>query len=448
MLHELSTFIIDEVETAKKNKTLSAFKEPYVKTHITGFTYDKGITGLSSSHESVIKDMWSLGAGLNAVEDKVKACEPFQMAVKETDKIYNLGDGEAESKVLTFVAKIAHVCLDKINDNDIIDLVSLFISELDNNPKLWRPIIWIDGVWMETDSIKILDHVSLRKPEPTDLECEFPVWMGSYEKEYCRNWPSAILECEYREKSPNSVQKNIDSFIGALRLFKVGSIERLSIQWNDSSILLMSSGRVSQSNLISAQYKYGLMKEDTEPLKDFIAEIEPLVRSEIIDKTIEEADYLSIAYERYCDAILKPAVLENRLATAIMALEALYLSEDELSELTERLSQRVAMALAPFGYKPLQVYNDVRRAYGIRSRYVHGSKIKQKEIENLVEPILEYCRVSIIIFLQIHPEKDKGDEKDKDNEKTKMIKLLSNSLLDDTKKKKYHDKMSDKCPIH
>lgn len=438
ILHELSNFINNEVGSAKKDKTLSPFKETYVKTNITDFKYDKRITGFSSNHENVTKDMWPWGTGLTAVEDKVKASEPFQAAVKEIAKIYNLGTNQAESKILTFVTKIAYVCLDEINNGKVIELVTLFLDDLNETPISWRPIVWIDGVWMETDSLKILDHVLLRKPEPTDLEYEFPTGMEFYEREYHRNWPSAILECEYREKFPDSVRKNIDSVICSLRLFRVGSIERLSIQWNASSILMAYGGRVVQSDLVPTPYRYGLTKEDTDSLRDFVTEIEPLVHSEIIDKTIEESDYLSIAYDRYCGALLKHAVPESRLATAMMALEALYLKKDEHGELTERLSLRVAIALEPFGYNPPEVYKRVRRAYGIRSDYVHGSKVEQKDIANRAETILDYCRISILIFLQMRRELDKE----------KMIKLLSESILDSDKKKEYRDKMGGKYPIH
>ena len=214
-------------------------------------------------------------------------------------------------------------------------------------------------------------------------------------------------------------------------------MKKIRTRYNANSSRRSFGGTISQSNLIFAHYKYGLTAGDTENLTEFIARIEPLIFSEIIDKSADEADYISIAHDRFCDALFKPVVPENRLATAIMALEALYLKENELSELTERLSQRVALALEPFGYKTLEVYHFVKKSYNIRSRFVHGSKIEQKEIGELPEKILDYCRVSIIIFLQLHNELDKE----------KIINLIGKSLLDDAKKKEFHEIINDKCPI-
>ncbi len=288
---------------------------------------------------------------------------------------------------------------------------------------------------METDSIKIRDNILLRKPESNDLEFEYPY--NSFVPHGIHNWPSAILEFKFREKYPRSVGNKINSVIAALRLFKLGSIESLRTRLNANSIGRIFGGTVFQSNLISAHYNYGLTEGDTETLTKFITSIEPLIYSKIIDKSADEADYISIAHDRFCDALLKPVVPENRLATAIMALEALYLKEKELSELTERLSQRVALALEPFGYKTLEVYNLVKKSYDIRSRFVHGSKIEQKEIGELPEKILDYCRVSIIIFLQLHNEIDKE----------RIINLLGKSLLDGTEKEEFYKIINDKCLI-
>ncbi|OYT63066.1 hypothetical protein B6U67_03675 [Methanosarcinales archaeon ex4484_138] len=437
ILHDLSDSIIEEVKSGKERGKIEIFEERHVKHKISDFNYAKGITGFQTTHEYFTKEKcrWK---DESEFEKKVEASKSFQATIEKIVQMYNIEETEAKSWVSKFVKEITDVCLDEINNDKIIELITLLISDLEENPILWQPVVWIDGIWMETDSIKIRDNILIRKPESNDLEFEsYYSHYGSFIPHKFHNWPSAILEFEYREKFPRSVQNKIKSVIAALRLFKLGSIEQIRTRYNNKSIIRFSGGTVFHSNLLSAHYDYGLAAEDTENLTEFIARIEPLIYSEIIDKSADEADYISIAHDRFCDALLKPVVPENRLATAIMALEALYLKEKELSELTERLSQRVALALEPFGYKTLEVYNLVKKSYDIRSRFVHGSKIEQKEIGELPEKILDYCRVSIIMFLQLHNEMDKE----------KIINLLGKSLLDDTKKKEFHELINDKCPI-
>ena len=434
ILHDLSDFIIDEVVSGKKSKKLEISKEISIKHKISNFNYVKGITGYQTTPEYFTKEKWRWKDELE-FEKKIEAFKSFQVTIQQIVKIYNVEETKAKLWVSKFVKQITNVCFDEINKDKVIELINLFISDLEENPISWQPVVWIDGIWMGTDSIKIRDNILIRKPESNDLEFESPY--ESFIPHEHRNLPSAILEFEYREKFPGSVHNKINSVIAALRLFKLGSIEKIRTQHNADSIIKFIGGTISQTNLISAHYKYGLTVGDTETLTKFITRIEPLIYSEIIDKSADEADYISIAHDRFCDALLKPVVPENRLATAIMALEALYLKEEELSELTERLSQRVALALEPFGYKTLEVYNLVKKSYNIRSRFVHGSKIEQKEIGELPEKILDYCRVSIIMFLQLHNELDKKI----------IINLLRNSLLDDTKKKEFHKIINDKCPI-
>ena len=369
------------------------------------------------------------------IRQKTEEFESFQEAIEKIIKIYKLEETEARSRIIHFVSQITNVCLDEINKNEVIEIISLFISDLEENPILWQPEVWIDGIWMETNSIKIQDNILLRKPEPADLESEY-----LYDRGYQRvhhNLPSAILDLEFRDRYPVQIQNKIDSVIATLRLFKLGSIEILRSRLNSNSISRRLNGTVSKYNLISTHYKYGIAEADAEYLTHFVNRIEPLIYSNIIDKSADDIDYISIAYDRFCDALLKPVVPEYRLATAIMALEALYLKEEEMNELTERLSQRVALALETFEYNTLEVYNFVKRAYGIRSRFVHGSKVEQKEIGELPEKILDYCRISIIMFLQMH------DEQGKD----KTINLLSNSLLSDAEKIKLHEIINKKCMI-
>ena len=434
ILFDLSHSVIDEVVSAKQDEMLEISKEVYVKHKITDFDYVKGITGFSTTQEFLTKEKWRLKDELE-FEKKTEEFKSFQEAIEKSVKIYNLEETKARSWIINFVRQITNVCLDEIKEDKVIELINLFISDLEENPILWQPEVWIDGIWMETNSIKIQDNILLRKPEPVDLE--FESLYESYYPQEIHNWPSAILELEFRDKYPVQIQHKIESVIATLRLFKLGSIENLRSRLNPNSISRGLGGTLFSNNLISAYYKYGLTEADAEDLTIFVNRIEPLIYSEIIDKSADDIDYISIAYDRFCDALLKPVVPENRLTTAIMALEALYLKDTELNELTERLSQRVALALETFGYDPLEVYNLVKKAYGVRSRFVHGSKVEQKKIGELPEKILDYCRISIIIFLQIH------DEQDKD----KTINLLSNSLLSDIEKKKLHELINKKCII-
>ena len=84
---------------------------------------------------------------------------------------------------------------------------------------------------------------------------------------------------------------------------------------------------------------------------------------------------MHLTLKRYRDALLQPVTIEARITSAITCLESLFLEEDV--ELSHRLSQRVAALLRIYNLSPIAVYKNVKDAYAIRSKYIHGAEIKR-----------------------------------------------------------------------
>lgn len=129
-------------------------------------------------------------------------------------------------------------------------------------------------------------------------------------------------------------------------------------------------------------------------------------------------------------AILNQSTIEGRLASAIMSLEALFLKPEEKAELTYKLGLRTSKLLGMKGFEPIKVRNYLRQAYGIRSKFVHGSRIEKEDRDNATKflaDILEYARMSIVTFMQLRQE---------EVEKEKLFNLIDNSLLSEKATKK------------
>ncbi len=115
-----------------------------------------------------------------------------------------------------------------------------------------------------------------------------------------------------------------------------------------------------------------------------------------------------------------------------MGLEALYFRPSgELQELQYRLAIRIAKTLGNFSLDPIKVKNTIKDAYTIRSIFSHGGHLdyKQKkkynekyagDINNLLKTVLNFLRLSIIISISIHQEKEE------------FIDILDNSLINDS----------------
>lgn len=437
-LYDLAKKIAECVKESERKKEIIITKRPYVKAKISDFKYEKGSSGFTTSFKDTFKEEWHWKDELDFIEKKIKQLDEYKEANQFISKIFKVSISQSDFWLSRFAHKIADEAIQGIDDRRLIDLITLFISDLEHNPVLWRPIVWLDGIYMETDVIEISNGCKIKRPEPVDLEYEI-----SYESfpmidpMTSHHMPSAIMMIEHRAKGQPEMLRKIEKIVTVLKLFKVGSISIVRTKWNPTS-LLQFGGTSYRTSSPSATFKYELNKEDEKKLQTFYEKVEPEIPIEVIEKGKGETNFITIAFDRYNDSLLKQDIPESRLASAIMCLEALYLKDDERGELAERLSQRTALALNFFNYNSLEVFNILKKSYDIRSRFVHGSKIEkeeQKDLMKLAEKVIDYARMSIIMFLQIQEA----------IEKEKLISILNNSLLDDNARGKLKKIIEEKC---
>lgn len=118
-------------------------------------------------------------------------------------------------------------------------------------------------------------------------------------------------------------------------------------------------------------------------------------------------------------------------------MEALYLKKGE-AELSHRLQLRVGGLLRFSGFDeartPLDIREDVRTAYGIRSDFAHGSFIEEEKLKkssDLARKVVDYARRSLLLFLQLKCLTDKDSKYLSDEGlKADIINMIDDSLLD------------------
>lgn len=437
-LYDLTKRIVDYVKESKEKKEIILNRRPYIKAKISDFKYEKGSSGFRTSFEDTLKENWHWKDEFDFIEKKIKQLDEYKESNQFISKIFKVSISQSDVWLSRFAHNVANEAIEGINDRRISDLITLFICDLEHNPVLWKPVIWLNGIYMGTGVIEIDDGCKIKRPEPVDLEYEISYESYSmFDSMMSRHIPSAIMTIEHRAKGQPEMLRKTEKIVAVLRLFKVGSVSTVRTKWNPTS-LLQFGGTSYITSPPSTTFKYELIKEDEKKLQTFYEKIEPKIPIEVIEKGKGETNFITIAFDRYNDSLLKQDIPESRLASAIMCLEALYLKDDERGELAERLSQRTALALNFFNYNPLKVFNILKKSYDIRSRFVHGSKIEkeeQKELMKLAEKVIDYARISIVMFLQIQEA----------IEKEKFIRILNNSLLDDNAREKLKKIIEEKC---
>ena len=92
-----------------------------------------------------------------------------------------------------------------------------------------------------------------------------------------------------------------------------------------------------------------------------------------------EIDFLTIAFNRYNDSLFSNGdFIENRITSAVMGLEALYLKSRHDGSNRYKLSTRVSKIIGLMGQDGIKSKITIEEAYNIRNTFVHGGHYKKK----------------------------------------------------------------------
>lgn len=421
LLRQLALTVKETIDEGISNGTIQHEEEVYRRRKVDKFQYtDKGITELSTHGEYITKPLWIKAA--NRLQESIEKSEEYSSALEKLATIF--GEKDIVSHGLeNFVKKIIHRRLydSKFDDADIDALITTFLKDLRGEPVKCRADAELDGIILQPERIDIVDGIKLRQPKIEDLEKEYPaeIFMIRFLPH-----PSAILNIEFLGRQPHEIQRRVEHAVALFRLFKVGSVKYISYRMYSDSMTTLVGGILSSGNTQAALESYLITLDDVSKLKNFWLKVSDSIPKSFYDTAITKADYTTIAYNRYSDALLQNGILERRIANAVMGLESLFFKPHrEMSELAYRLRIRVSKLLGLLGYDPYEVKEKIKEAYGIRSIFLHGghldyNKKKYEDIKALVFSVLDYLRISIVANLLIHMKKDE------------FIDLIDDSLID------------------
>lgn len=112
--------------------------------------------------------------------------------------------------------------------------------------------------------------------------------------------------------------------------------------------------------------------------------------------------FISKEYSRYGRAysFIKAARRDfnpaMKIAHYCSALESLFSTDN--TELTHKLSERVAVFLKDYGYDPVSVYEQIKSYYSIRSKVTHGDSLQGKKLETIPDNSKEFDKILRVIM--------------------------------------------------
>lgn len=398
--------------------------------------YKQGVQQSQSSVEYVPLSMYTLQHKMH-FQTKIRTLPEYSQCFTLIREVYGASQPEPDYAMHRFCERLVDETLAGDREDALVAYVSLFLNDLNKGNTIWQARVWLEGVWLEDEEFRVGQDKVLRRPVAADFESQFPIDMSSYmDLAQPPSHPSAILEfqmlCrEYRE--PETIQKRL---VDVLRLFRLGSIKLGIAEYTPHSIV--DFGMKHGGDRGSCLYRFGLMNSDKALFDRTFHAISPLLyASESEPDQAFSSSAVNLAFERYKEALLQLLKPDGRIAAAVTCLEALYLRGQERSELSHKLSQRVAMVVGNFGFNPIEVYRQLKDAYNIRSMFVHGATLEKEEqqstrdVDEICRKTLEYARISILVYLQI----------DQEQGKEKLITRLDHALLDEKARHKLKEQL-------
>jgi len=437
----LSKEIIETAKEAKEAGQIVKTKTMYVQQRCTHLGYVEGSISYQLSTSFVEKEEWHWKSRYEFLEKVVKKLSRYGELAAEISGRYHVSGSQADFWLSRFAQALSAAALNGIGEEALADYVTTFVKDLEKAPVEWKLTIWVQGVWLADEEFVVHEGLRLRRPGPTDLDSDQPfeaLPMGQMSEN--RELTSAAMELIQVVRDQKEFQDEIAFILTALRLFRLGGVGSIRTEMHAKSFLAFG-GTIWSGGLPGATYTYGLKREDISGVKELIERLRASPIAGFVVTAPQEVNPLWIALRRYNDALLKPESIEGQITLAITCLEALFLKAQERMELSHRLGQRVSIVLSNFGHHPIEVYNDIDRAYEIRSAYIHGSQVNTEQLKGageLAPRILDYARKSLLIFLQMQPTIDKEA----------LISKMDNALLDPNALAKVGKLLSENCRLY
>ena len=443
LLDPLVQTITQEVKNAVSNKTVIPEQRLWVEWKLSSFEYtDDGVsTGMANGNQ-VSRPDW-FGAP-RLLEPRITTLAIYQTTLDALKKDYPNQASAMPDCLGKFTLMAIGIVLsdsDNVKVTELENLCTSFLNDLAGGPITHRAKVNLGGVVLRSSSIQIAVGIRLRQPTREDIEIASPAVQFVHLQNPIAKTPQAIAEIEYigARDQTMELQREVGRFISVLRLFDVGSVLYTSYQMESNAILSAWGAHMTLGSGISATAgeRYVIKQEDEDRLKMFWRTMSHTIPNGFYDFQ-KQVSHLTLAYDRYSDAILHNGIVERRIANAVMGLEALLLGETQ--ELNYRLGLRIAKALSLVGKKPLEVRQRIHDAYRIRSLFAHGGHLSYKEkarlerrygdMKKFTLPLFDYLRSLIILMISLHCDKEE------------VIDLLDDALIDQEKHESLKSRVS------
>ncbi len=431
LLWSFSEKVVSKLDEYRKEGGLLSEPVTYEVAKLTAFEYKDGNISHTTSFNLEKRQVLSWANQFHYIDNELKTLDEYSSLVEKLAEYYEESSFWADFHLIQYIHALVRKAVNPLSGEDLNQIIVQFLKILENSPQQMHIQAWIEGILIDSEAYTIHKGIKLRRIQKSDLEYENMLTPTILHKKPPKVTP-VILEMKIRGRETREAQEELDLILSILRLYRVGcvysshtKIEKESSLWG--GFVTTGDGRI-------CSLRYTLSSDELDNLSAFIDRMYTITPSVLKRMDSEKITPMDVSFDRYNEGIAKSYPVEASIASTISCMESLLFRENEQSELARTLAQRVASLLQHFGLNPVEVYNKMKRAYDIRSRYVHGGFVEKKQRGNLGDfrkSILNFARLCLIVYLQIN-----------DKQRTSLISQLDNSLLSDTAKTRVAETVS------
>src|SRR2546427_7456323 len=304
-LWKLSQAIAGVAAKHKAEGTVTRSKSLYIRPRFERFEFKNGSTQMQWTQEYIEKDESRLRDTLNML-DMIKKLPDYGEAANLLAKTYGHHFAQVEFWLSIFVQRLSTRSLTDGNHEETVDLITTFISDLEGGAKPWHLTVWLSGLWTEEEQVPLIDGVILRHPKPADFITErplelagFPLWTDPLAT--FAPHPSCILDIRKRAKDQLELQRELEILLVLLRLYRVGAVVGLRIEWKAKSVTQLGTQTSGGFNILRAGETYSVSVDDMKLIAEFVTRIKPLIVPDLVFGG-EKLDDLATSLQRYQDA--------------------------------------------------------------------------------------------------------------------------------------------------
>ena len=450
MLIEYADFVREQTKSFDKS-----LLTPVIYERITISSFDRSLTSISFQYdydniEQFEKFEWDSTLYINFLGGLLGSSEAVR--VGELVKPL-LPESDYDSKQLAyhildnFTRRIVDDLINNVFDNSLVlNWIRILITDIklvlnkQTNNREWFVSLVLANLYLRGDGLNIGPECHFWPLEKEDFEFEDikvnhrPKSEKIFGKHYDYTTKLEFTATGAKEVGsgfyPESIKDRIDVELNILRLFHVVSVYHISESIVPNSLLergielqrelpseITTSGKVSHQD--RGVFQFAIDSENIAALGKFREKLSPLIK-QIDPENYLDGSYIDIAFHRYLDALLRSEVYAFRILSAISCMEAL-LSMNE-PEVGFKLRSRLSLMLGCIGVDAKTVSENMKTAYTIRSKIVHGSKLDTGDFKfarDFCKDILNYSRLCILVSIQLQNKYSKKD----------FLKFLDDALI-------------------